>query len=120
MDAQALAERYVAVWNEPDAEARRRVIVTLWAPEGIHCARTIEARGHEALEKRVTASHERNVRDRGFRFRALDDARDLRDLALFGWVMHPADAPGQIEATGHAVLLMDGEGRIVADYLFFT
>jgi hypothetical protein len=112
MDAQALAERYVAVWNEPDAEARRRVIVTLWAPEGIHCARTIEARGHEALEKRVTASHERNVRDRG--------SRDLRDLALFGWVMHPADAPGQIEATGHAVLLMDGEGRIVADYLFFT
>ncbi|GGS87097.1 hypothetical protein GCM10010156_51960 [Planobispora rosea] len=34
--AQDLAGRYVALWNEPDAELRRKAIEDLWAEGGSH------------------------------------------------------------------------------------
>ena len=34
--AAALAENYVALWNEPDAGRRRRMIAKLWAADGRH------------------------------------------------------------------------------------
>ena len=33
LDAQALADLYVAAWNEPDAARRSSAIAALWAPE---------------------------------------------------------------------------------------
>ena len=33
LDAQALADRYVAAWNEPDAVKRSSAIAALWAPD---------------------------------------------------------------------------------------
>ena len=32
LDAQTLADRYVAAWNEPDPTARSVAIAALWAP----------------------------------------------------------------------------------------
>ena len=32
--AEQLADRYMALWNEPDAERRRRMIAELWTEEG--------------------------------------------------------------------------------------
>ena len=34
--AAELAEKYLAVWNEPDADERRRTITELWAEDGRH------------------------------------------------------------------------------------
>jgi hypothetical protein len=34
--AAELAKRYLALWNEPDAERRRRMIAELWAENGWH------------------------------------------------------------------------------------
>src|ERR1700688_4329275 len=56
MDAQELVERYVAVWNEADPAVRRDRIRSLWAPDGTTCHRLLEARGHAAIEARVTGS----------------------------------------------------------------
>jgi hypothetical protein len=36
IDAQDLASRYTAVWNQPDARLRRNAIEELWAPGGCH------------------------------------------------------------------------------------
>src|SRR6202034_1749988 len=33
LDAQMLADRYVAAWNEPDATRRLEAIAALWAPD---------------------------------------------------------------------------------------
>jgi hypothetical protein len=29
-----IPKRYIAVWNEPDAEARRQAVAELWAEDG--------------------------------------------------------------------------------------
>ena len=35
LNAQALADRYVAAWNEPDAAKRSSALAALWAPEAL-------------------------------------------------------------------------------------
>ena len=116
--AQELADRYVAVWNETDAERRRRSIADLWTPEGEHYAGAREVRGYAGLEERIRGSHEKNVRDGGYRFRAVQDAQALRDVVTFHWEMAPAESE-KVAASGFIFLLVDGRGRIRVDYQFF-
>ena len=81
--AVQLANRYLALWNEPDADQRRRMIGELWtqsgsqilqppmemreiaASPGLGLAATLEARGHAELEARATASYEHWVPPKG-------------------------------------------------------
>jgi hypothetical protein len=117
--AQELADRYVAVWNETDPAVRRKSIAELWTREGQHYARTLEARGYDELEKRITGSHVKNVRGGGYRFRANNNAQALRDVVTFGWEML-AVAGGDVAASGSIILVLDDQGRILTDYQFFA
>ena len=117
IDAQRLADRYAAVWNEPDANARRREIEELWAPDGGHYVNAREAHGYDALEPRVAGSHEKNVRANRNRFRAAPNARALRDVVIFNWEMLPQGGE-EVLATGIEVLIVDPQGRIRVDYQF--
>jgi len=119
LDAQELADRYVAVWNEADAESRRQQIGALWAPDGHHYVDVREAHGHAELEQRISGSHNRSVRDGGHRFRAAKDARTLHDLVTFHWEMLAAAEDGVV-ARGFEVLRVDAEGRILVDYQFIV
>jgi hypothetical protein len=115
--AQELADRYVAVWNEPDPAERRRTVVTLWAPEGVHYMGTREARGYDALEERVKGSHEKNVRGGGHLFKRVKSAQSLRNVVTFNWEMVSAKS-GETAAVGSGFLVLDERGRILTDYLF--
>ncbi|MGJ7611993.1 MULTISPECIES: hypothetical protein [unclassified Variovorax] len=112
-----LADRYIALWNLSDAGARRDAIASLWVPQGEHHVRTLQAKGYEALDQRVTSSHEKNVRDAGFVFRATGDAQLLRDTVMFHWQMVPA-AGGPVAAVGLEFLQLAEDGRIAIDYQF--
>lgn len=114
--AQEIANRYIAVWHEADAETRRDLIARLWVADGLHYVGEREAQGYDALEKRIIGSHEKNVRDGGHRFRA-KNARALRDIVTFDWEMNPAGGE-EILATGREVLLLDEDQRILVDYQF--
>lgn len=116
-NAQAIADSYVAVWNEADPARRRLAIAEIWAPDGEHFVDVREARGYDALEKRIIGSHEKNVRDGGHRFRAAPDARTLRDVVTFHWEMLPADSD-EVVARGLEILIVNDWGRIVTDYQF--
>ena len=116
-DAQRLADRYVTVWNETDPQKRREAIACLWVTNGLHYVDTREARGYAALEQRIAGSHEKNVRINRNRFRAVQNARALREVVTFNWEMLPQDGE-QVLATGLEILLTDPEGRILVDYQF--
>ena len=45
LDAQTLADRYVAAWNELDATSRLRAIAALWAPGALPRGGACEPRG---------------------------------------------------------------------------
>src|SRR5918999_6335595 len=96
--AAGLAEKYLALWNEPDADRRRRTIATLWTEEGRHIlqppqeiraiaaqpglglAALLEARGYEEIEARAASAYEHWVRSEGLSFRVREDADRLGDV----------------------------------------
>lgn len=129
-----LSGRYVALWNEPDAEARRTTVRELWAAEGAQILQppremlekahrvgftnpVLEARGHQELEARVTRAYEEFVAPGQFRFRLSGDAARLREVLKFRWEMVPTGG-GDPVAVGLEFLILDPHGRIRADYQF--
>jgi hypothetical protein len=116
-DAQALADRYVAAWNERGADRRRNAVAALWSPEALRHNGAREAREYEVLEKRVLGLHEMSGARGGNRFRAARDARRLRDVVTFRWEMLSEDGDAVL-ASGFEFLIVDGEGRILADHQF--
>jgi hypothetical protein len=129
-----LVERYVAMWNEEDPEARRAAVCELWAADGAQILQppqelldeaarigfvnpVLEARGHHELETRVTRAHDEFVAPGEFRFRPRDGAMRVGDVIKFGWEMVPAGG-GESAAAGLEFLILDAQGRIRFDYQF--
>ena len=133
-DANHIADRYVALWNEPDAERRRALVAQLWAEDGAHileppeemraiAARPglgltsrLEARGHEELFARATSAYDEWIARSGFRFRRGDEAARLADVVTFHWEMVGSD--GGPAGGGLDFLVLGGDGRILCDYQF--
>jgi hypothetical protein len=116
-EVQALAERFVSVWNERDPERRRAMVHSLWAMDGRHLMGTQDVRGYEALEERVTASNRHNVVDKGYVFRPPTVIQSLPGVIKFRWDMARRDS-GDVVSNGVGFLVVDDRGRIRCDYLF--
>ena len=112
-----LVDRYVAVWNEPDAALRRESIAALWAQDGAHFTPTLEACGYEALDARVTGAYEKWVKAGGFVFRSSGTAEAHHNGVWFNWEMVSA-AGGAAAAVGFDFLVLGDDGRIRLDYQF--
>jgi hypothetical protein len=133
MTATELAQRYAAVWNEPDPERRREAIAALWsddalvllqppsemieAADGLGVAASLRVRGHAELERRITLAYEQFVAAGGNVFRARPDAQRLDDVVKFGWEMVPADGD-EVLGGGLELVVLDRDGRIATDYQF--
>lgn len=132
----ALIERYVALWNEGDPDARRATIRQLWSPDGgqvlvdppqeVRAAAaqlkfavpTLEVRGYDALEGRVTRAWEMFVASGDYLFTSSGPASHLlRNVVTFRWEMTPTSGGGTAGA-GLEVLALDDDGRIRDDYQF--
>jgi hypothetical protein len=129
-----LAERYLALWNEPDDDRRRRTIAELWTADGRHILqppqeiRTIaaqpgialpailEARGHAEIAARAASAYEHWVGSEGLTFRGRDDALRLGDVVTFGW--EAVTEAGEVAAVGLMFLVTAADGRIERDYTF--
>lgn len=113
LDAQTLADRYVAAWNEPDTPQRLEAIAALWAPDAQTHGRARESRGFGALGRLTLGSSEKN----GILFRAAPTARRRRDVVTFRWEMLLAGSE-TVLASGLEFLIVDDEGRILVDHPF--
>ncbi|MET8641382.1 hypothetical protein [Streptomyces sp. NPDC004675] len=133
-DLHHLTDRYVAVWNEPDAERRRAEARELWSADAVHVVRppeemlrtaealgfdrlVLEARGHRALEFRVSRAYAEFVAPGTFVFRSRGNADRLRDMVRFSWEMVPREG-GAAAGAGLEILVLGPDGRIAGDYQF--
>ncbi|WP_409185680.1 nuclear transport factor 2 family protein [Amycolatopsis sp. VS8301801F10] len=117
IDAGEFADRYVAVWNESDPAARRTMIASLWAEDGVQCTESAEYRGQQELERRVGEAFEEFVAGGGFVFRYAGDAVGHHGMVRFTTQMVPA-AGGEIAWTGFVVAELGEDGRIRRDFQF--
>jgi hypothetical protein len=134
MTETQLAEKYLALWNEPDAGRRRRMIAELWTQDGRHILQppeeiraiaarpgialtaTLEARGYEEIEARAASVYEHWVGSEGLSFRVRDDAQRLGDVVTFHW--EAVAEHGQVSGVGLDFLVLAADGRIERDYTF--
>jgi hypothetical protein len=131
-DTKELVERYVAIWNEPDADRRRQGIAELWSEDAVHILQppeqvqeaaatlkvnpTFQARGHAELEARVTRAYEEFIAEGSNTFRAQDTGARLGDVAKFRWEM--VTDSGEVAGVGLEFVVLDPDGRIQTDYQF--
>jgi hypothetical protein len=115
-DFNQLAERYVAVWNEPDADRRRLSIAALWVEDGEHYTRVHDVRGHAALEERVRGAYSQFVGTGAYVFRSASNANGHHGTVRFNWEMVAPD--GRVAARGFDFLVLAQDGRIRIDYQF--
>jgi hypothetical protein len=132
--AAELAQKYVALWNEPDGDRRRRLMAELWAQDGRHIVQPpeeiraiaarpglaltaiLEARGHDAIEARARNAYEHRVASEGLSFRGRDDNDRLGGVIKFHWEAVTGD--DEVAAVGLNVLVLAADGRIQRDYTF--
>jgi hypothetical protein len=133
-DPGDLADRYVALWNEPDPDRRRAAIAELWTEDGAHILQPpqeireiaarpgigltamLEARGHAALFARATSAHEEFIATGEFSFRRRDNVERVADVVKFNWEMVSKD--GEVAGVGLEFLVLAPDGRIRRDYQF--
>jgi hypothetical protein len=116
-DVNSLAERYIGVWHEPDGARRRKAIAELWAPEGVYVDPVHDARGYDALYATVTEIHEEFIRPGKYLFRSRGDAQAHHNIARISWEMADIETHKVVDG-GLDLLVLDGEGRILAHYKF--
>ena len=132
--AEQLADRYMALWNEPDADRRRRMIAELWTEDGRHILQPpeeirgiaarpgiamtaiLESQGYGEIEARAASVYEHWVGSEGLSFRGRDDAERLGDVVKFHWEAVAKD--GERFAVGLVFLVLAANGRIERDYTF--
>src|SRR3954463_11632081 len=135
-ETQALAEKYVALWNESDADRRRRTITELWAEDGRHILQPpqeiraiaaqpgiamtaiLRAQGYEEIEARAASVYEHWVGSEGLSFRGRDDADRLADVVKLHWEAVAKD--GTVSAVGLTFLVLTADVRIERDYTFIV
>jgi hypothetical protein len=128
-----IAERYLAIWNEPDADVRRRMLGELWAEDAVQILEppqearaaaerldmsgSFESRGHGELERRVTSAHEEFIAPGGYDFIGPKDLARLQNVVKFRWEMVPKGG-GEVAGAGLEILILGNDGRIRLDYQF--
>jgi hypothetical protein len=115
LDAQALADRYVAAWNEADSAKRSSALAALWAPEALASHGGVV--GYAALTKLTLAAPEKGGRRESVQYRAAPTARLRGDVVTFRWEMLLSDDE-TVLASGLEFLVVDDDGRILIDHPF--
>ena len=105
---EGVADRYVAAWNEPDAEARRHAVAGLWTEDGTYTDPLASAKGHDAIGAVIAGAREMFP---GHVFELMDNVDAHHDVVRFGWELVPQGG-GESVVTGFDVAVVAGDGRL--------
>lgn len=102
-----LAQRYIDVWNETDAAARRAAVDELFGEDVRYVDPMAVAEGRDEVAATIGAVQGQFP---GFRFRLSGPIDAHHEQVRFGWELGPAGEPAPI--VGFDVAVTDGAGRI--------
>lgn len=105
-DATMIAERYIAAWNETDAERRRALIAETWTETATYVDPLMRGEGHEQIGALIEAVH---ARFPGFRFTLSGKPDGYGDNLRFSWELGPEGGEALVKGTDFATI--DG-GRL--------
>jgi len=110
-----IADRYLAVWSEPDPAARRAAVAALWAPDGVeYIDGGIQFRGHDGLDARVREAYEQFVATGAYALTSAGDVARHDDIVTFTVQLTTPD--GEAAWAARIFLLVGRDGLIREDY----
>jgi hypothetical protein len=109
-----LVDRYIAIWNEPDAGRRRELIVDTWAEDGRYIDPLFAVGGHDGVETMVSGFQQQFP---GLTFARTGDVEQHHDRVRFTWDLLPPTG-GRI-AAGTDVAIVSPDGRLADVAGFF-
>ena len=113
--AAEIAEKYLAVWSEPDAAARRAAVAGLWQRDGVEFVDGgVQFRGHDGLDDRVREAYEQFVAGGGYGVTSAGDAARHGDIVTF--TIELTAPGGEVAWAARVFLVLGDDGRIREDY----
>lgn len=106
-DFTAIADEYIAIWNEADPQARGDLIAKLFAPDATYVDPMATADGAEAINATVSAVREQFP---GWRFRLRGPVDGHHGQARFRWEFGPEG--GGAPVVGFDVVVLGDDGRL--------
>ena len=93
---QKLAEEYIELWNERDAQRRHALLVATWTEDAVYVDPLMRGDGRAQISGLIAAVHERFP---GFRFSLLGAADGYGDVVRFSWGLGPDDGKSVVKGT---------------------
>ncbi|GHE16155.1 nuclear transport factor 2 family protein [Streptomyces alanosinicus] len=117
-DVDQIVQRYVAVWNEPDAAARKRAVAELWVQDGVEFVEGTQFRGHDGLVERVAEAYGLFVASGEYDVTHDKHVTVHDDVVMLTiQLTHAKGAKlGEVGWAARVFLVLDDDGRIVHDY----
>jgi hypothetical protein len=104
----AIANRYLAVWNEADAVRRQELVAALWSAQGRYVDPMMSGQGHDGIAHMIEVARGQFP---GLVFTARGEPDGHGPFARFSWSLGPAgSAP---VASGTDVARLDEQGCVV-------
>ena len=113
-DANDLARRYIASWNEEDAAARRRLVDDLWTTDARYADPMMQAEGHDGIAALIGCVH---AKFPGYRFALAGQPDGHGAYVRFSWSLASADGPVVARGTDFAAVTADGRLAQVTGFL---
>src|SRR6516164_3868718 len=108
-----LIDRYIAMWNETDAERRRALIARTWTEDATYLDPVLQGEGQAGIDAMVRGVHERFP---GHRFRRTSDLDTHHDRVRFTWELAPDGGPAVVKGIDFAVVAADQRLQAVTGF----
>lgn len=117
---ESFAADYIAAWGTPADAERDRFVAQLYAEDAVFYAaepgdEAIALRGRAAIAANIAHVNARDIQGHGLRIVVTGFAAN-HDGFKVTWQMVTSD--GAVAVAGMSMLLRDGAGKIVRDYIF--
>jgi hypothetical protein len=113
-DFANIAERYIAMWNETDAERRRDIIARLWADNGRYVDPLMRGDGPSGIDAMVQGVQQRFP---GFRFTLVGKVDGHNDRLRFGWELGDGINPAPVAGIDVGVVAPDGRLQSITGFI---
>jgi hypothetical protein len=113
-DLNMVVDKYLAVWNEVDASARRQKIDELWAVDGVYVDPLASVAGPDAFDQVVGGAQ---GQFKGLKFVRGNTFDEHHNIVRFTWNLVPTENAEPI-AIGFDVAVVGEDGRIQGVYGF--
>jgi hypothetical protein len=113
-EAARIAERYIDLWNETDAQSRKKLIASAWTEDATYVDPMMKGQGHAEIDALIGAVHQRFP---GFSFVLAGAVEGHNDRVRFSWTLGAPDAGPIAHGTDFGFVAADGRLESVTGFL---